>query len=471
MPITSENYFNFSPKTSREIKEGLSQAQETPPYSEQVKNILTNAEKYALRLQEGISNVKKVLLEYGRSDEEVEVITTMLGNRECFVLSYDDGYPIIGFKHRQPTLPNLPQGYAIIGGAARTTVLEELQGIHSAVRDIDLAAIDILEPDMDLYDAASQHFMPDDYAHGYGASYDKEASYEEGELMPLTVRDYMKTRDFRLNEILISGELVLIKPLALLDLHNRRIVPAEYEMFQFESHHYDTYGIYPKLALKALRLAEALKHELGQEVTIENVDDWQFTFEGVTLVALAINIEKAMAANDIIASGFYAALLNKGIITPLASEYRSGVEGDSLGEIALNITLSLSKWSFNDPALAIAESAAHYSFQNPSSGPIAQESYYQDLADGALSRNHKLGRNFEAQVARRTLSLYQYIISHEGNRGRPVDKRSLGRKEDIEPSSWWGISPVEWALRKAMGELPTVAEIEKRWFHDDSSEN
>ena len=107
-------------------------------------------------------------------------------------------YPATGEVLEEYGLDALPQGIAIIGGAARAIAVNVLFGEERApVRDIDLVGIRECEPDTSLYDALSEEYMPDDARFGHGVRSE-------------SMTDYFLTRDFTMNEVMVvNGQLLL----------------------------------------------------------------------------------------------------------------------------------------------------------------------------------------------------------------------------------------------------------------------
>lgn len=64
----------------------------------------------------------------------------------------------------------LPQGYGLVGGAARDLALGVLTGESLPVRDVDVVAFSDRGADIspDTMHAVSARLMPDDYAYGHG---------------------------------------------------------------------------------------------------------------------------------------------------------------------------------------------------------------------------------------------------------------------------------------------------------------
>jgi hypothetical protein len=97
-------------------------------------------------------------------------------------------------------LANIPAGYGIIGGAARSIAFELLTGVELPVRDVDLAGFPGMQSDLspDTRHSVNQQYSPDDYAFGHGLKcYGSLEEYFES------------PKDTTLNDLLvINGTLV-----------------------------------------------------------------------------------------------------------------------------------------------------------------------------------------------------------------------------------------------------------------------
>lgn len=412
---------------------------------------------------------------YSYEKEEIEEILEIIDGKEAFLIFDMKGEPIIGFKHSQNFDREIPKGYALMGGAVRSLLLAEIDGIETKPRDIDLAAIDVLEPDMSLYEDVSAKYMPYDFKNGYGVSCIEDE--EDPEIKkPLSILEYFETRDFTINEILASGDLVLASPEALLDLKHKRIIPTDYERDDrsFRSYHYDRNGIQPKLVLKAERLKLQLEKDYGHAASVHGIAEWQLTLDGITLPALATNVEKAIEGGDLMALQFYELLFEKGIISsPNIEGRRNAIQGDNLEEVALSIRLSLSDiqsnksvserkhhWEFNNPTIDNAESPADYVAKNPYANKFAEMEYYEDLAASALAKNHKLSKTDEAKAYRLGNSLYKYLEKYGYQKARKYSRTEEGSLDDMHDVNPPLVSSMEMAIRKSLDETPSAEDIE-----------
>lgn len=163
-------------------------------------------------------------------------------------------------------LDELPQGVAVIGGAARAILQQTVFGEHADVRDVDLVAVnELLLGDVDT-DQLSREFMEDDYYYGHGVSH-------------TDLDQYFTTRDFTMNEVLVVDGILLATERAVQDLQGKIIRPTDYEAKGWES------GIGPKLAMKALLMQAIFEQKYGS-AQLEGFEPYQASG---FYVALALN--------------------------------------------------------------------------------------------------------------------------------------------------------------------------------------
>ena len=163
-------------------------------------------------------------------------------------------------------LDELPQGVAVIGGAARAILQQAVFGEHADVRDVDLVAVnELLIGNVDT-DQLSREFMEDDYYYGHGVSY-------------TDLDQYFTTRDFTMNEVLVVDGVLLATERAVQDLQGKIIRPTDHEAKGWES------GIGPKLAMKALLMQAIFEQKYGS-AQLEGFEPYQASG---FYVALALN--------------------------------------------------------------------------------------------------------------------------------------------------------------------------------------
>lgn len=129
-------------------------------------------------------------------------------------------------------LPTLPEGYGFKGGAARAALEAELGSFPGPVRDLDLVRIGPGEQGEEA--RLAEMYMPDDAAHGWGVE----------EIRSLA--DYLNTRDFSINEVILVGDLLIASFDAIDDMLDRVIRPSAFEQNADG-------GVPTKLTVKALR--------------------------------------------------------------------------------------------------------------------------------------------------------------------------------------------------------------------------
>ncbi len=188
---------------------------------------------------------------------------------------------------------SLPEGYALKGGAARVSVERALDKTCSQEpRDIDICYIgDPDREDRSLSEYLAERYSPDDYIHGYGVE-----PLEDG---------YFETRDFTINEVLVSNESAVLTKQALLDIMRSIIRFTEYEKTNFYFQEY--YGeeeevgvrfVNDKLASKALRLIAE-----REERTFIDADEF-FEKKYINEFHMALHLDRAMGKGFRVANAF-----------------------------------------------------------------------------------------------------------------------------------------------------------------------
>jgi hypothetical protein len=210
----------------------------------------------------------------------------------------------------------LPPGYALIGGAARSVATEMLTGQEVPVRDIDVAAFTEYGPDLSLASEVSERLMPDDYTFGHGV----QASQ---------LSDYFGSRDFTMNEVAVVDGQLLVSEQAQYDLRHNIIRPTIYEHNPDQDWH-----LSPKLAVKTVLLQAMLEQSTGKEVTIAGVDLTSYRCDlrnndGETWMRpffVALGFQKALEYGEDVASAFLDKLQQYDMIRADSMQY--GVDTD-----------------------------------------------------------------------------------------------------------------------------------------------
>lgn len=118
-------------------------------------------------------------------------------------------------------LDGLPQGVAIIGGAARAIAQRVIFHEGAPIRDIDLAVVpDLCETEYspEVLDGLSMYYMPDDHNYGYGI-----ATVDD-------LGDYFSTRDFTMNQVIFVDSMVVLTDAARSALREKIVEPTPYEL-------------------------------------------------------------------------------------------------------------------------------------------------------------------------------------------------------------------------------------------------
>lgn len=120
----------------------------------------------------------------------------------------------------------LEEGYAYKGGAARDILEQELKiTTSSSVRDIDLLKI-VDDENEDKDRVMAEKYCPEDLENGHGV--------EKLE------KEYFETRDFTINELLVSGNQIFLTKECLLDTARGIIRFSDYEKKELFNN-YDDY--------------------------------------------------------------------------------------------------------------------------------------------------------------------------------------------------------------------------------------
>lgn len=201
---------------------------------------------------------------------------------------------------------NLPKGYCLVGGAARSLAFGAIRGEVPRIRDIDIAYM-AGEADLSIIDEVSAVFSPVDYSHGRGAQ--EIASAEE----------YMNTRDFTMNQVFYKDGQLVMSEQAIEDIRRGIIRPCEdridnrYESeWDDEWDYYENNTVYvkPKFAYKAA-LQKVVLSEYFPDMRIEEsvVSDLDF-YNSASAFWLAVALQKAFDWGPDIPHKFINELIN-----------------------------------------------------------------------------------------------------------------------------------------------------------------
>lgn len=111
-------------------------------------------------------------------------------------------------------LNELPKSVFVKGGAARSIARAVITGDDEPVRDIDLMSTYKLKDKVER--KLCERFMPEDYERGHGVEV-------------RSVKEYFWTRDFTINEILVTKEEIIMTPNAFRSMKNNFIAPSQNE--------------------------------------------------------------------------------------------------------------------------------------------------------------------------------------------------------------------------------------------------
>lgn len=219
----------------------------------------------------------------------------------------------------------LPDGYCIIGGAARSVAFAVLhpQKTPPPIRDLDVGYIVDQNPDMSLYDEISAKYMADDYTFGHGAQ-------EIGD-----IESYMNSRDFTMNQVILQGNRLTITRRAVDDIKRGIIRFAEYGDNWYPDHERDNKYVSDRLMMKA-QLQRAVLEREGYTV---RVDPEARVRQSNDYFHLALFIQKAFEYGDDVPEDFVDNLRKAGI-------FGDEIEG-SMPDIMDRINNELLNWPFD----------------------------------------------------------------------------------------------------------------------------
>lgn len=191
-------------------------------------------------------------------------------------------------------LPQLPDGYAFTGGAARSIALKQLFGESLPIRDIDITAFKELEPNISELGYLSQTYMPDDTERGHPIGLESLA-------------DYFGTRDFTINQVTVVNGKIIISKQAKEDLERKTIRVTDYE----KSFNPDEQTAGPKITVKAYLMQSVFESTFS---TTDLVSDG--LYDGyISEFYLAIGLNKALQLGPTVTESFLGHLTDVGLIS------------------------------------------------------------------------------------------------------------------------------------------------------------
>lgn len=202
----------------------------------------------------------------------------------------------------------LPEGYGLVGGAARN-VLEALAHPEVMVpkpRDIDVAFFSQLgAPRLERTEeyALSSAMAPHDTKHGYGID----------ELLDMA--EWLRRCDFTINQVLVCGGALYTTTSALSDMLSYSIRPTIYE-------HNADHRLGIKLTLKAVRLLAEFKVDGIDEAAIRGIDV-RHEVSGARSDSYAfwhtLSLDKALERGMEVAEEYLGRLRELGMSPPVAA--------------------------------------------------------------------------------------------------------------------------------------------------------
>lgn len=223
------------------------------------------------------------------------------------------GYTVknVSAEIQKAALPEvqLPRGYGVIGGAARSIAFQTLRGGEALyVRDIDLVCTSYA--DKELASDLAQKYNPDDFDYGHGVQEIND------------MNDYFESRDFTMNQLAVIDGSLLITDEASKDIKDGIIRLTAFERRE---------NTVPsdRMILKALLLESALSSE-GIDVHIATEDQAVFKERNVTNAFwLALMLQKSLEYGQDVAKEYWEKITNQGILDAFGeSMKRAAVSGD-----------------------------------------------------------------------------------------------------------------------------------------------
>jgi len=190
----------------------------------------------------------------------------------------------------------LPEAYAFKGGAARSLLLRVL-GIdkNSMPRDFDLARVGV-EPYEGADDEVAEKFMPQDFEYGDGVE------------VISSIKRYLNTRDFTLNELLATEHSIILTKACLLDTVRHIIRLSDYE----KEEEIRSGELNEKLLAKGLRLYSAELLHYDAKFTSTIIFDLSKVY--INKFWLALHLDRALEIGDDVAQKYVDILVQTEIL-------------------------------------------------------------------------------------------------------------------------------------------------------------
>lgn len=197
-------------------------------------------------------------------------------------------------------IDELPTGYGFIGGAARNLLDAAVHPLDKIPKPRD---VDIMygANSRGFYDgqqarSLAERFAPRDAAHGHGVQVIDD------------VADYMKTRDFTINQVMVVGDGLWTTDQAVMDMQHYIIRPTVHE-------HNERFSLGVNLALKAIRLWAEFKVDGIDIVSIKGINLQRDTYgsAGDNSFSQLLNLDKAFERGEEVAWQYGKGLDEHGI--------------------------------------------------------------------------------------------------------------------------------------------------------------
>lgn len=227
----------------------------------------------------------------------------------------------------------LPQGYGVIGGAARSIAFRLLRGDKPPfVRDIDLVCT--VDADKRHAETLAKKYSPDDAAHDHGVQQVDD------------IDRYFQTRDFTLNQLMVIDGKLIMPSSAAMDIKNGVIRLTDYE-------HRDGWIPSDRMVLKGMLLESALNAE-GHNVRIADKDERVFSERRVgDVFSLALTLQKSLEYGQDVAEEYWSKLARRGMLNDLAIEIKDAATHHNWSDLATEIGYYLN-WGFQYRGSAMA---------------------------------------------------------------------------------------------------------------------
>lgn len=200
---------------------------------------------------------------------------------------------------------SLPEGYGIVGGAARNVLEAVVHPDTQLSRPRDIDAKFFSEQGGERLDNSREHELsmalsPRDTENGHGIS---EVS---------SIREWLRSCDFTLNQSVVYGDMLHTTTNAVGDMINYIIRPTTYE-------HTREHQLSLKLALKALRLLAELKVDGIEEASIRgiNLKHEVYIEESSRIFWHTLNLDKALERGVNVARQYLVSMEKSGMSLPV----------------------------------------------------------------------------------------------------------------------------------------------------------